>query len=189
MTTGYIDETILIRMYDCLTSENALCLRVLVATGMRITDCLSLTRRQVKNAWDMNPINPILRYREKKTGKYREVYLSPQMCHDLVFRPMPESVWCFPGRDPEKHRTRQAVWKDLKRTARLYRVNHKRLLANIGPHTARKIYAVKLYHEVDKQGLYEPLEYVRKDLNHSDRTVTFLYALADKVSGRNGKTT
>lgn len=189
MTTGYIEESILISMLQCLTADNALCIRCLLATGMRINDCLSLKREAVKATYSMNPLSPLLIYREAKTGKLREVNLSPQLCLELTERPMQKSEWCFPGRDATKHRTRQAVWKDLKRVSKLYRVNHKRILANIGPHTARKVYAVKLYREAEKKGLYEPLEVVRKDLNHADRAVTFLYALADKVSGKSRRLT
>ena len=53
--------------------------------------------------------------------------------------------------------------------AKLYRVNGKKIRARLGTHTARKIYAVKLYHEAEKLGRYEPLEYVRVDLNHASR--------------------
>lgn len=185
MTTGYVQEKVWLGMLDTLTRENALCMRLLLETGMRITDALSLTKQQVYEAWMDNPYNTRLRYKERKTGKVREVYLSYETCKELYARPGPESPWCFPGRDPAKHRTRQAVWKDLKRCSKLYRVNHKRLLANIGPHSARKGYAVKLYQEAEKSGSEDPLGVVMRDLNHADRSVTFLYALADKVSRRN----
>ena len=85
---------------------------------------------------------------EQKTGKRRQVV--------------------FPGREPGKHRCRQTVWKDVKRAARAMR-----LTQNVGPHSARKIYAVDLmkrYGDIDK---------VRRALNHDSETVTLIYAMAD----------
>ena len=103
----------------------------------------------------------------------------------MLKRPRPKSLWLFPGRNPEKHRTRQAVFKDLQRAAKLFRLDGKRIKAHISPHTARKIYAVNLYHEKEKGGLLRPLEAVMVDLNHENPAVTVLYALADQLSQKN----
>ena len=87
--------------------------------------------------------------------------------------------YVFEGRtDPLKHRTRSAVYKDLKRVAKLYRLNGEKLRVNIAPHSARKIYAVEAYKASGD------LEKVREKLNHSDSTVTMLYALADELTKR-----
>ena len=88
MTTGYIEESILISMLQCLTADNALCIRCLLATGMRINDCLSLKREAVKATYSMNPLSPLLIYREAKTGKLREAHLSPQLCLELTEKRM-----------------------------------------------------------------------------------------------------
>ena len=76
--------------------------------------------------------------------------------------------WVFPGRNPRKHHTRQAVWKDVKRAAAAFR-----LPQNIAPHSARKFYAVDLLKK------YGDIERVRRALNHNSETVTMIYALAD----------
>ena len=76
--------------------------------------------------------------------------------------------WVFPGRDPRKHRTRQAVWKDVKRAAAALR-----LPQNVAPHSIRKVYAVDLLHK------YGDIEKVRRALNHSNAAVTLVYAMAD----------
>ena len=76
--------------------------------------------------------------------------------------------WVFPGRDPRNHRTRQAVWKDMKRAAKAFR-----LPANIGPHSARKVYAVELRNK------YGDIDRVRRALNHDSEVVTLIYAMAD----------
>ena len=77
--------------------------------------------------------------------------------------------WVFPGAKPGKHRTRQAVWKDVKRAARAMR-----LPQNVAPHSARKVYAVELMQK------YGDIERVRRALNHSSPAVTLMYALADR---------
>ena len=78
----------------------------------------------------------------------------------------------MPGaHDRSKHRTRQAVWKDLKRVQRAFRFE-----VNVGTHSMRKDYAVDLMEK------YGDIERVRRALNHSDATVTVLYALADHLT-------
>ena len=78
--------------------------------------------------------------------------------------------WVFPGRNPAKHRTRQAVWADVKRAARAFR-----LPQNVGPHSFRKVYAVELLRK------YGDLERVRRALNHGSYTTTMVYAMADRL--------
>ena len=86
-------------------------------------------------------------------------------------------LWVFEGgRDWRKHRTRQAVYKDLMRAARLFRVRLGG--AHIGTHTARKIYAVERYHRTGS------IEAVRQLLGHEREAVTMLYALADELTAR-----
>jgi site-specific recombinase XerD len=74
--------------------------------------------------------------------------------------------------DTRRSRTRQAVWKDLKRVARAFR-----LKANVAPHSARKSFAVKEY---QKGGLKR----LQGLLCHSDEAVTMLYAFADELTAR-----
>lgn len=70
------------------------------------------------------------------------------------------------------------MWKDLKQVSRTMKIDGRKLAENIGPHSARKIYAVDLYHRTGD------LEAVRKALNHSDQAVTLLYAMADELTSR-----
>jgi len=83
-------------------------------------------------------------------------------------------LWVFESRtDPKKHRTRQAVWKDVKRAEAVFkRSGQLSRRQNLGPHTARKFAAVEAYH---KGGLPA----AQRLLSHSDPLVTRLYALAD----------
>lgn len=144
-----------------LTPENRLVIRVCLHTGLRIGDVLQLTPEQLK---------PHFWVTEQKTGKRRQVGLPGPLLLDLwASLDSTHQRWVFPGRNPEKHRTRQAVWKDVKRAAAAMR-----LPQNVAPHTARKVYAVKLLEK------YGDIERVRRALNHNSVTLTLLYAMADK---------
>lgn len=139
--------------------DNRLCLRVCLYTGLRLSDVLELRADRVARQFWIT---------EKKTGKRRRVGLTDELVARLQ-RNARGSVWCFPSpRDAAKHRTRQAVWADCKRTARALRIP-----VNAAPHSCRKVYAVYL---MDK---YKDIERVQRALNHENPTVTMLYAMAD----------
>lgn len=70
------------------------------------------------------------------------------------------------------------MWKDLKGVSRSLRIDGRKLAENVGPHSARKIFAVDLYHRTGS------MEAVRKALNHSDQAVTMIYAMADQLTTR-----
>ena len=145
-------------MLDLLTYENRLVCRTLLHTGLRIGDVLQLRPQQLKpNFW----------ITEQKTGKRRQVGLPEPLLTDL--RESADSEWVFPGDKPGKHRTRQAVWKDVKRAAAAAR-----LTQNVAPHSCRKVYAVQLLEK------YGDIERVRRALNHGGYAVTMIYAMADK---------
>ena len=145
-------------MLDLLTFENRLVVRVLLHTGIRISDALQLRPEHLKpNFW----------ITEQKTGKRRQIGLPAQLLSDLLDNC--GAVWVFPGADPRKHRSRQAVWKDIKRAAAALR-----LTANAAPHSARKVYAVELLRK------YGDIERVRRALNHGGYATTMIYAMADK---------
>lgn len=158
MRTEYLIEREVEQVLDLLTPENRLAMRVALHTGLRVGDVLSLRPEQLRpNFW----------ITEQKTGKRRQVGLPEPLLGDL--KAAAGRWWVFPGADPRKHRTRQAVWKDVKRAARAAR-----LTANVGTHSARKVYAVKLLEQ------YGDIERVRRALNHGGIEVTLIYAMADK---------
>lgn len=140
-----------------LMPANALALRVALHTGLRIGDVLRLKPEQLKTRFWIT---------EQKTGKKRQIGLPEKLLVEL--RETAGEYWVFPGRDPEKHRTRQAVWKDMKRAAKAFRLS-----VNVGTHSARKFYAVELMRK------YGDIDRVRRALNHDSETVTLLYAMAD----------
>lgn len=165
MRTEYLLEKEVEQVLDLLTLENRLVMRVCLHTGLRVGDVLQLRTAQLKhNFW----------ITEQKTGKRRQVGLPGPLLEDL--RDSAGDPWVFPGADSKKHRTRQAVWKDVKRAARAAR-----LTSNAAPHSARKVYAVELLKE------YGDIERVKRALNHGSIEVTLIYAMADrrlKAKGR-----
>lgn len=157
MRTEYLLQREVDLILAALTDENRLVMRTALATGLRVGDVLALKPEKLK---------PHFWVTEQKTGKKRQVGLPEPLLSDL--KKMTGVQWVFPGRDPAKHRTRQAVWKDVKRAARAFR-----LPQNVGPHSARKVYAVDLMRK------YGDIDRVRRALNHNSETVTMIYAMAD----------
>lgn len=144
-----------------LTVENRLALELSLRCGMRIGDVLSTRRTDVeKGAWS---------YREEKTGKRRRVHIGKDLQIELL--KICGKIYVFEHRtDFTRHRTRQAVWKDLHRAAKLLRLH-----GTVSPHSARKVYAVERYKQSGD------LRKVQRLLNHDNEAVTLLYALADEM--------
>lgn len=162
MRTEWIPKGEMEHLLAGLMPANRLACEVSLATGLRINDVLALTVDKVRKQR--------FTVREEKTGKTKTVRLP----NELVRRCLDCSGqhYVFEGRlNGREHRTRQAVFKDLKRVARLFRI-HK----NIAPHTMRKIYAVDEY---ERSG--GNLKKVQRLLNHENEAVTMLYAMADIV--------
>lgn len=165
MTTEYLLQKEVERVLDLLTHENRLVCRVMLHTGLRISDVLHLKPDQLKpNFW----------ITEQKTGKRKQIGLPEPLLTDL--RESAGRLWVFPGIDPRKHRTRQAVWKDIKRAA-----DAMRLTQNAAPHSCRKVYAVELMEK------YGNMERVRRALNHDRYATTMIYAMADKLMESKGR--
>lgn len=157
MKTEYLLHREVDLVLAALTDENRLVMRTALATGLRLSDVLQLRPEQ---------LGPHFWVTETKTKKRRQVGLPQPLLSDL--RENAGELWVFPGRDPQEHRTRQAVWKDIKRAAKAFR-----LPQNVAPHSARKVYAVELMHK------YGDIARVQRALNHSSPAVTMIYAMAD----------
>ena len=157
MTTEYLLDREVELILSALTDTNRLVIRTALTTGLRIGDVLALKPDRLK---------PHFWVTEQKTGKPRQVGLPEPLLSDL--KNHCGEHWVFPGRNPRKHHTRQAVWKDVKRAAAAFR-----LPQNVAPHSFRKVYAVDLMKK------YGDIDRVRRALNHGSETVTMIYALAD----------
>lgn len=158
MKTEYMLNKEVDLVLAALTPQNRLVMRVVLHTGLRISDVLALKTGQLRSHFWVT---------ERKTGKRRQIGLPEPLLSDL--KKAAGKEWVFEGRSPGKPRTRQAVWKDVKRAAKAFRLS-----ANIAPHSARKNYAVGLLEE------YGDIDRVRRALNHSSESVTMIYAIADQ---------
>ena len=159
MRTEFLLDYELGRVLALLTRQNALILETVLHTGLRISDVLDLRTEQLA---------PSMWVLEKKTGKKHRCGLPKDLL--AAIRAQAGEVWAFPGRNPAKPRTRQAVWADVKRAAKAFR-----LPQNIGTHSFRKVYAVRLREK------YGSIEKVQRALAHSSLAVTAIYAMADQL--------
>lgn len=167
MKTDYVPKEELGHVYAALMPANRLVCQVSEATGLRVGDVLALRTEQLRKGQRFT-------VHEAKTGKSRRIYLSRKLYDDL--RAQAGEVWVFPSRlDPQKHRTRQAVWRDLKRAAKAFR-----LPQNVAPHSLRKVYAVEEWERTGDLGR------VGKALNHSPwhPETTMIYAMAAELYRR-----
>jgi integrase len=159
-TADYIPEESFEILLKALMPENRLALQVSLATGLRIDDVLHIKSKDI--------VKERFTVKEMKTGKRKRIRI-PKVLREECIR-YSGRYYVFEHRlDPTKPRTRQAVYKDLKRACDLFRVNG----LQISPHTARKIYSVCLY---DK---YNSVDKVKQALNHAKTSTTEIYCNAD----------
>ena len=158
MTTEYLVHREMEHVFAALMPANRLVCRVCVSTGLRVGDVVALRTEQLA---------PQFWVTEAKTKKRRRVNLTKELLASL--RAVAGPVWVFTSpRCPDMHRTRQAVWWDVKRASRAFR-----LPQNVGPHSLRKVYAVDQL--TRSQG---DLAKVQRALNHADQATTMIYAMA-----------
>lgn len=167
MTTEYLLRREMEHVLAALTPSNRLVCRVCLQTGLRVGDVVSLKTRDLKGQfWIV----------ESKTKKRRRVNLPRELLDQI--RAQAGEVWAFPGRKPGQHRTRQAVWADVKRAAKAFRIRQ-----NVAPHSFRKVYAVELLRRCGD------VKRVQRALNHSDCATTMIYVMAAELleTKRRGK--
>lgn len=163
----FVPRDELSHLYAALMPANQLVCRVIETTGLRIGDVLALRTEQLRKGQRFT-------VKEQKTGKSRRVYIPRFLYTQMIDQAGPE--WVFPSpKNPDKPRTRQTVWADIKRAARAFR-----LPQNVSPHSLRKVYAVG---EWEKSG---DLSKVGQQLNHSEwhPETTMLYAMAEELYRR-----
>lgn len=143
--------------------ENALCVEVMLRTGLRVSDVLSIRTDQVqKSRFTVS---------ESKTGKRKAVRLPQSVLDRMRAQAGAVYVWEH-AKDSAKHRTRQAVWADVKRAAKAMRIK-----STVAPHSARKSYACALYRRTGD--IYK----VQAALAHDRIETTVLYLL-DELTRR-----
>lgn len=158
MTAEYLLFEQMEHVFAALTPANRLVCRVCVATGLRVGDVVQLRTADLK---------PQFWITEQKTGKRRRVNLTAVLLAEL--KAQAGKVWVFEGsKGPDHHRTRQAVWRDVKRAAKAFR-----LPQNVSVHSLRKVWAVDKLEKARGN-----LAVVQRGLNHSDQATTMIYAMA-----------
>lgn len=170
MRSQWVDDEIMHLILSALMPENRLACEISMATGLRIGDVLKLKPS------DVVPTKTRFTIKEEKTGKRRTVYL-PKDLRRRAFQ-IAGRYYVFEHRlDRTKHRTRQAVFKDLRRACTLLRIKE-----NITPHSARKSFSVNYFkrHNMD-------IGKLQNLLNHSNEAVTYIYAMADCLTAKRKK--
>lgn len=163
MKADYVKSDSFRLLVNSMQYENGLAISVCIETGLRIGDVLKIKPDDLDGCR--------LSYIAEKTGKSGVKTISRSLATAL--RRIAGKNWVFEGRGSTKtgHRTRQAVYRDLKRVCKRLGVE-----GQISPHSARKTYAVA---DFRKNGL----AHVKRELQHSDDSVTLLYALSDQLQG------
>ena len=162
MRSDWVKKEDVEHVLAALSPQNRLACELSLATGMRIGDVLELKVAKFEGSNRFT-------YKEQKTGKVRAVTVPRKLYADILRNA--GKIYVFEGRSSaKKHRTRQAVFKDIKRVASFWGGFGG---VNLTPHSLRKSYAVD---ELGKDG---DLKRVQKLLNHSNEAVTMIYALAN----------
>lgn len=162
--TTYLKPKIYNKLYACMQYENALALRTSLETGWRIDDVLHLRVEDLRGR--------TLHCVAMKTGKPDKKVISADLAKRLL--QVARNGRFFDGRFGNKPRTRQTVWRDVKKAAKILQIK-----GNVAPHTARKTYAVEDFKE-------NGLAAVQKDLQHDRVGTTVLYAFADLIDAQYG---
>ena len=166
MRTDYLNPQIYNRLYAVMTYDNVLALRISLETGLRIDDVLSIRTEQIKGR--------TIRGIAEKTGKPYKKAISADLASRL--RSLNRQGYIFPHRTKKNaHRTRQAVWSNMKKAADLLGVK-----LNAAPHSARKTYAVELLHD-------KGIDAVQKELQHDRISTTMLYAFSNLLTDNANK--
>lgn len=142
-----------------MQAANADVCRVALATGLRVGDVVALTSDCAKQG--------VLRCSAAKTGKLVEIPIDSKTALLLKKNAVAGNPYCFPGRKPGKHRTRQSVWADMNKACELLHIP-----LHISPHSCRKTFAVEVFHK-------DGLEAVKDKLQHDNVNTTLLYAFSD----------
>lgn len=169
--TIYISGPEMEHILAALMPANRLVVELCIATGLRVSDALEIKTVKLKRRMTI---------KEMKTGKTRRVVIPAKIYTDMLSNA--GRLWVFEGRtDWRKHRTRQTVYKDIKKVSAMFQRSKSVRAGCIGTHTARKMAAVDAY---QRGGL----DAAQKLLNHSDPAITLIYALADQQGGKKRRT-
>lgn len=163
MRSDYLNPALYNALYSAMTYDNVLALRVSLETGLRIDDVLSLRYEQLKGR--------TITGTAMKTGKKYRKSLSADLANRLRGLCPDKTGYFFPHRlKSGEHRTRQAVWSNMKKAARRFGVE-----VNACPHSARKTYGVEVFKD-------KGFDAAQKELQHDRIDTTMIYVFSDMVN-------
>lgn len=166
--TDYIKTDSIGALLWALQPANSLVCKVALETGWRVDDILSLKTEQLIKCRSKK--RHTLTIIESKTNKKSTRVLPLVLLNQLIEQS--GRIYVFEGRDDyRKHRTRQAVYLDLKKVAKRFNIK-----LNLSPHSLRKNYAVYL------RNSGKSLDEIQKILNHDRKITTIIYALSDELT-------
>lgn len=169
MRSSWVNDDVMGLILAAMLPANRLAVEVSLATGLRISDVLSLKTDLIRRTQ-----RPYVT--DSKTGKVHRIYLPAELRERMLQQA--GKVWVWPGRlrPLEQHRTRQAVYKDMAQAVQIMRrAQHVERGQSISPHSARKCAAVRAY---QRGGLDAAAALLQHDPEHP--LVTMIYALSDK---------
>lgn len=167
MRSSWADDATMELILGAMMPANRLALEVSDATGLRIDDVLSLKTETIQQT-----ARPYVR--DSKTAKRHRIYIPAQLREQMLAQAGRLYVWEH-RTDWQRHRTRQAVYKDMVHAVRVFRRNGV-VASDVhpSPHSMRKRAAVRTYR---RAGLGAAAQLLQHSSN--DAAVTMLYALAD----------
>lgn len=166
MKADYMKSNDYAKLFVNMTYENALAVKVSLETGLRIGDVLKIKPEDIRGR--------TISFVAEKTGKKGKAVVSQDTANRLRQVAGEFYVWEKRGK-PREHRTRQTVWKDVKKSVAALRAAGVVGYENITVHSARKTFAVE---DAEKHGL----EHTRRVLQHRDKNTTKLYAFSDRYT-------
>lgn len=169
MRSGWVEDDVFKLVLAAMMPANALAIETSLYTGLRIDDVLALKTETVQRT-----ARPYVR--DSKTGKTHRIYMPAELRQRMLEQAGRLYIWEH-RTDWKRHRTRQAVYKDMRQAAEVFERSGK-VKQHLSPHSARKSAAVRAY---KRGGLDAAQALLVHDEGHP--LVTLLYALADVEGG------
>lgn len=157
MRAEYINPNELSAICRYMQSDNALALKVASLSGLRISDVLKIRPSDITGT--------AVTYVAMKTGKQGTFKLPKKVIEQMFANS--NNFWIFPGRNPEQHKTRQAVYTDMIKARECAKVK-----THVTPHSTRRLFAVEV---ANNEGIISAM----KKLQHSNADITRLYIAKD----------
>jgi integrase len=130
-------------------------------TGLRVGDLLRLKPKQILNL--KGKYTKILRIKEGKTQKIREMYLENCFQEVYCYAVNVDSEWLFPSRKGDGAITPTQAYRQLNKAADFAGVDH------VGNHTLRKTFGYWFYKATKDIAMLQGI------LHHSDPSITLRY--------------